>query len=156
FADVEERKKDLVPIKPIEKFTKDAIHEADEAYGIAKGDVVYLRDASGAGRSTAELLVTYRPRVVLKEGGLSDIADRILFEAEVPVGPADDVAMQEVDELAVARETDVAAVIEDWRERARQRRQQRKAEMVDSLINEHRAERDLDDLVPSREHSGKS
>jgi predicted RNase H-like nuclease (RuvC/YqgF family) len=156
FADVEERKKDLVPIKPIEKFTKDAIHEADEAYGIAKGDVVYLRDASGAGRSTAELLVTYRPRVVLKEGGLSDIADRILFEAEVPVGPADDVAMQEVDELAVARETDVAAVIEDWRERARQRRQQRKAEMVDSLINEHRAERDLDDLGPSREHSGKS
>ncbi|MFQ3294643.1 MAG: putative RNase H-like nuclease (RuvC/YqgF family) [Natrialbaceae archaeon] len=156
FADVEERKKDLVPIKPIEKFTKDAIHEADEAYGIAKGDVVYLRDASGAGRSTAELLVTYRPRVVLKEGGLSDIADRILFEAEVPVGPANDVAMQEVDELAVARETDVAAVIEDWRERARQRRQQRKAEMVDSLINEHRAERDLDDLVPSREHSGKS
>jgi predicted RNase H-like nuclease (RuvC/YqgF family) len=156
FADVEERKKDLVPIKPIEKFTKDAIHEADEAYGIAKGDVVYLRDASGAGRSTAELLVTYRPRVVLKEGGLSDIADRILFEAEVPVGPANDVAMQEVDELAVARETDVAAVIEDWRERARQRRQQRKAEMVDSLINEHRAERDLDDLGPSREHSGKS
>jgi hypothetical protein len=156
FADVEERKKDLVPVKPVDKFTKDAIREADEAYGIAKGDVVYLRDASGAGRSTAELLVEYEPRVVLKDGGLSDVADAILFDAEVPVGPAEDVAMQEVDELAVARESDVEAVIEDWHDRARKRRQRRKADMVDSLINEHRADRDLDDLIPSRSSSGKS
>jgi predicted RNase H-like nuclease (RuvC/YqgF family) len=154
FADVEERKKDLVPVKPIEKFTKDAIREADESYGLAEGDVVYLRDASGAGRSTAELLVQYRPRVVLKNGGLSDVADAILFDAEVPVGPADGVAMQEVDELAVARESDVEAVIEDWKERARNRRRRRKAEMVDSLINEHRADRDLDDLISSRSSSG--
>jgi hypothetical protein len=156
FADVEEQKKDLVPVKPVAKFTKDAIREADEAYGIAKGDVVYLRDASGAGRSTAELLVGYQPRVVLKDGGLSDVADRILFDAEVPVGPAEDVAMQEVDELAVARESDVEAVIEDWHERARNRRRRRKSDMVDSLINEHRADRDLDDLIPSRSSSGKS
>ncbi|AEH35877.1 DUF460 domain-containing protein [Halopiger xanaduensis] len=139
FSDVSAKKEGLVPVKVVEKFTKGAIREADEQYGIAPGDVVYLRDASGAGRSTAELLADFEPRVILKDGGLSEIADEILFDEEIPVGPADDVAMQEVDELAVAREDDVEAVIDDWHERARDRRLDRKAEMVDQLISEHRA-----------------
>ncbi|MFU8867978.1 DUF460 domain-containing protein [Natronococcus sp.] len=139
FSDVSAEKEGLVPVKVIEKFTKGAIREADEQYGIAAGDVVHLRDASGAGRSTAELLAGFEPRVVLKEGGLSDVADEILFETEIPVGPADDVAMQEVDELAVAREDDVEAVIDDWHDRAEKRTRDRKAEMVDQLISEHRA-----------------
>ncbi|ARS89471.1 DUF460 domain-containing protein [Natrarchaeobaculum aegyptiacum] len=139
FSDVSAKKEGLVPVKVIEKFTKGAIREADEQYGIAAGDVVYLRDASGAGRSTAELLAGFEPRVVLKDGGLSEIADEILFDEEIPVGPADDVAMQEVDELAVAREDDVEAVIDDWHERAQKRKLDRKAAMVDQLISEHRA-----------------
>jgi len=139
FSDVSAKKEGLVPVKVVEKFTKGAIREADEQYGIAAGDVVYVRDASGAGRSTAELLAEFEPRVILKEGGLSEIADEILFDAEIPVGPADDVAMQEVDELAVAREDDVEAVIDDWHERAEARRRDKKAAMVDQLISEHRA-----------------
>jgi predicted RNase H-like nuclease (RuvC/YqgF family) len=139
FADVAEAKSDLVPVKPIEQFTTDAIETAEAAYGIAPGDIVYLRDASGAGRSTAELLVEKEPRVVLREGGLSEQADRVLFENEVPVGPADDVAIQEVDELAVTRESDVEAVVDDWEARAEERRRERKEEELDRLISEHRA-----------------
>ncbi|MFC4439812.1 MULTISPECIES: DUF460 domain-containing protein [Natrialbaceae] len=139
FSDVSAEKEGLVPVKVIEKFTKGAIREADEQYGIAADDVVYLRDASGAGRSTAELLAEFEPRVILKDGGLSDVADDILFDSEIPVGPAGDVAMQEVDELAVAREDDVEAVIDDWHDRAEKRAHERKAAMVDQLISEHRA-----------------
>ncbi|WP_369684389.1 DUF460 domain-containing protein [Haloarchaeobius sp. HME9146] len=141
FADVSEKKKGLVPVKPVDKFTKDAIDAAHESYGLAKGDVVYLRDASGAGPSTAEKLVAHEPRVVIKDGGLSEAADQILFEHRIPVGPADDVAMQEVDELAVAREDDVKAVIADWEDRAEERKKSQKNEMVDQIISEHRAER---------------
>lgn len=139
FSDVSAKKEGLVPVKVVEKFTKGAIREADEQYGLASDDVVYLRDASGAGRSTAELLAGFEPRVILKDGGLSEVADEILFDEEIPVGPADDVAMQEVDELAVAREDDVEAVIDDWHDRAEERRRDRKASMVDQLISEHRA-----------------
>jgi uncharacterized protein len=139
FSDVSAKKEGLVPVKVVEKFTTGAIREADEQYGISAGDVVFLRDASGAGRSTAELLASFEPRVILKHGGLSEIADELLFEAEIPVGPADAVAMQEVDELAVAREDDVEAAIGDWHERAEQRRRDRNAAMVDQLISEHRA-----------------
>ncbi|GAB7019204.1 DUF460 domain-containing protein [Halostagnicola bangensis] len=139
FSDVSAKKEGLVPVKVIEQFTKGAIREADDQYGLAAGDVVYVRDASGAGKSTAELLASFEPRVILKDGGLSEAADRILFDADLPVGPAGDVAMQEVDELAVAREEDVEAVIDDWHERARDRRRDQKASMVDQLISEHRA-----------------
>jgi predicted RNase H-like nuclease (RuvC/YqgF family) len=140
FSDVSAKKEGLVPVKPVEEFTRAAIETAHETYGIAEGDVIYLRDAGGAGRSTAQKLVAFEPRVVLKNGGLSEVADRILFEHDVPVGPAEDVAMQEVDELAVAREDDVEAVIEDWEDRAEERRRDRTAETIDRIISEHRAE----------------
>jgi predicted RNase H-like nuclease (RuvC/YqgF family) len=139
FADVSEGR-DLVPVKVIEQFTRDAIDAADEAYGLAAGDVVYLRDASGAGRSTAERLAGVEPRIVLRDGNLSDAADEVLFDHDVPVAPAVDVTIQEVDELAVARESEVAAAIEDWERRADERSRERKSEMVDQIISEHRAE----------------
>jgi hypothetical protein len=139
FSDVSEGK-DLVSVKVIEQFTRDAIDTAAEAYGLAAGDVVYLRDASGAGRSTAERLAATEPRIVLRDGNLSDAADEILFEADVPVAPAADVTIQEVDELAVARESEVEAAIEDWEHRAEERSKERKSAMVDQIISEHRAE----------------
>jgi predicted RNase H-like nuclease (RuvC/YqgF family) len=140
FEDVD-REGNLTPVKVIEKFTVEAIESAHEAYGIADGDVVYFRDASGAGRRTAETLIDHEPRLVLRNGGISDVADRLLFEHDVPVAPAEQVTIQEVDELAVARETDVEAAIADWERRAEQRLRERNAEMVDELISEHRAER---------------
>jgi len=141
FADVSEKRRGLVPVKPVEQFTVDAIEAADEAYGLAKGDIILLRDATGAGRQTAERLAELRPRAVLKSGGLTDVSEEVLFEREVPFGPADTVATDEVDDLAVAREADVEAVIADWEDRAEVRRRDRNAEMVDRLISEHRADR---------------
>ncbi len=139
FADVSEKRAGLVSVKVVEQFTKDAIEAAEESFGLVEDDVILLRDASGAGRSTAERLAEVNPRVVLRNGGLSDVADRVLFEADIPVAPAEMVTVQEVDELAVARETEVEDAIEDWQERARERERERTGEMVDQLISEHRA-----------------
>jgi len=140
FADVSEKRSGLVPVKVVEQFTVGAIAAADESVGLVEDDVILLRDASGAGRSSARRLADVGPRLVLRSGGLSDVADRILFEQDVPVAPAEMVTVQEVDELAVARESEVEVAIEDWRERARERERRRSAEMVDRLISEHRAE----------------
>lgn len=139
FADVSEKKAGLVPVKVIEQFTTDDIERAQQSFGLAEDDVILLRDASGAGRSTAEKLADVNPKVVLRNGGLSDMADTVLFEADIPVAPAEMVTVQEVDELAVARESEVEAAIEDWKERAQERERERTGEMVDQLISEHRA-----------------
>lgn len=141
LGDVGGEGRDLVAVKPVDQFTVDAIETADDEYGIASGDVVYLRDASGAGRRTAELLAGFDPRVVLRSGGLSDAADEVLFDHEIPVGPADGVTIREVDELAIANESEVEAVIEDWAQRKEEREREQKETMVDSIISEHRADR---------------
>ncbi|XVH30289.1 DUF460 domain-containing protein [Haloferacaceae archaeon DSL9] len=132
--------RDLVPVKVIEQFTKGAIEAAAEEYGLAAGDVVYLRDASGAGRSTAERLATTEPKVVICGGGISDAADEVLFEHEIPYGPATDVHIQEIDELAIAKEPEVEAIIDDWHDRADEREKRASADMVDQIISEHRAD----------------
>ena len=141
FADVSDKRAGLVPVKMVEQFTTGAIERAHERFGLAEDDVILLRDASGAGRSTANRLAEFEPRVVLRNGQLSEMADRVLFDRDIPVAPAELVTVQEVDELAVARESDIDAAIEDWEERAVERARQQSTEMVDRLISEHRADR---------------
>ncbi len=140
FADVN-TENNLVPVKVVEQFTNGALDHTVDEYGIASGDVVYLRDASGAGRTTAERLAEFDPRVVVRSGNLSDVADEVLFEAGIPVAPADDVTIQEIDELAVAPESEIADAIDDWEERAEERRKEKQKSMVDQIISEHRAEK---------------
>jgi hypothetical protein len=67
------------------------------------------------------------------------VADEVLFDHGVPVGPVEDVTVREVDELAVARESEVAALVDDWERRAEDRRREENAELVDQIISEHRA-----------------
>ncbi|WP_229125002.1 DUF460 domain-containing protein [Halapricum desulfuricans] len=139
FADVSEKREGLVPVKIVEKFTTEAIRDADERFGLASGDVIMFRDATGAGRSTAERLADIDPRLVLRRGGLSDASDEVLFEQRVPVADAEEVTVQEVDELAVAREREVDAAIEEWNDWVAERKRERNQQMVDRLISEHRA-----------------
>jgi predicted RNase H-like nuclease (RuvC/YqgF family) len=139
FADISEKQQGLTSVKVVSQFTSGAIADAEERFGLVEDDVILFRDASGAGRSTAQRLAAIQPRLVLRSGGLSEEADRILFDHAVPVAPAEMVTVQEVDELAVARDEEVDAAIADWEERAEKRRRDRNVEMVDRLISEHRA-----------------
>jgi predicted RNase H-like nuclease (RuvC/YqgF family) len=132
--------RNLVSVKIVEQFTNRALDDAEEEVGLTRGDIIYFRDASGAGRSTAERVADIEPRAIIRGGGLSDAADEVLFEAGIPVGPADDVSIQEIDELAVVDDAEIEALIDDWEERAESREREQKASMVDELISEHRAD----------------
>jgi len=138
FNDVAEGQ-GLVSVKVVEQFTLDALDAADDAYGLVAGDAVYLRDASGAGRRTAERLADVEPRAVIRDGNLSDVADQILFDHGIPVVSADAVPVREVDELAVSDEAELEAAVDDWERRAERRRRDEKAERLDRIISEHRA-----------------
>jgi len=142
FGDIAEGR-GLASVKVVEQFTLDALEAADEAYGLVAGDVVYLRDASGAGRRTAERLAETEPRAVIRDGNLSGVADQVLFDHDVPVVPADAVPVREVDELAVAEESALDAALDDWEKRAERRRTAEKQEHLDQIISEHRAGRTL-------------
>ncbi|TQQ81936.1 DUF460 domain-containing protein [Halonotius roseus] len=132
--------RNLVSVKIVEQFTNRALDDAEEEVGLTRGDIIYFRDASGAGRSTAERVAEIEPRAIIRGGGLSDAADEVLFEAGIPVGSAEDVSIQEIDELAVVDDAEIEALIDDWEDRAESREREQKASMVDELISEHRAD----------------
>ena len=96
---------------------------------------------SAPGRATAERLAEFEPRVVLRTGNLSDVANEVLFEAGIPIAPVNGMTIQEIDELAIAREKEVQSAIADWEERAAERRKEEQKSMVDQIISEHRAEK---------------
>ncbi len=139
FAD--ELGDDYTVVKAVEEFTKTALDEAEEAFGLAEGDVILLEDASGAGRATAERLAETEPRLVLKHGAISTEADKVLFDADVPVADADGIEMRRIDEFGIMREGDVRDAVERWEEHAEERRLRRAEETVDELISEYRVER---------------
>jgi predicted RNase H-like nuclease (RuvC/YqgF family) len=139
FAD--ELGDDYAVVKAVNEFTKAALEDAQESFGLAEGDIILLEDASGAGHGTAEMLAETRPRLVLKNGEMSTEADRVLFDAEVPVGEADEVEMRRIDEFGIVREEDVHDAVERWESRAEKRRLKRAEETVDELISEYRVER---------------
>jgi len=139
FAD--ELGDDYAVVKAVEEFTKTALEDAENSFGLAEGDIVLLEDASGAGRATAERLAGTSPRLVLKNGGMSTEADRVLFDAGVPVAEADGIDMRRIDEFGIMREEDVRDAVERWDERAEERRLRRAEETVDELITEYRVER---------------
>jgi len=139
FAD--ELGDDYAVVKAVEEFTKTALEDAENSFGLAEGDVVLLEDASGAGRATAERLAATEPRLVLKNGAMSTEADRVLFEAGVPVAEASTVEMRRIDEFGVARDDDVRDAVERWEESAEERRLRRAQETVDELITEYRVGR---------------
>jgi len=135
----------FVSVKVVEQFTHEGLDATAAAVGLVAGDVVYLRDGSGAGRSTAERLAEVAPRLVIRDGGaLSTVADEVLFTASIPVCAAAAVPIQEVDDLAVARREDVTAAVDDWQADADARRREDRASMVDQIISEHRANGDVD------------
>jgi predicted RNase H-like nuclease (RuvC/YqgF family) len=133
----------LVSVKVVARLALGRVAAAGGACKLVAGDVVCLRDASGAGRRTAERLAETDPRVVIRNGNLSDVADQVLFDHDVPVVTADAVPVREVDELAVASEEAVAAALDDWERRAERRRKDEKQEHLDRIISEHRAGRTL-------------
>ena len=139
LADIDSERA-LVSVKRVEQFTHDGLDATVDAVGIVAGDVVYLRDGSGAGRSTAERLAELAPRLIIRDGGaLSAVADEVLFAASIPVCEAAAVPIQEVDDLAVARREDVTTAIDSWQAEAHARRRADRASMVDQIISEHRA-----------------
>jgi predicted RNase H-like nuclease (RuvC/YqgF family) len=76
-------------ITVIQAFSHDAILDADRKYGLKKGDVVYLKDGSGGGTSTAELLAKKGVVAVIYGKELSHFAADTFSQFDIPTFSTD-------------------------------------------------------------------
>lgn len=130
-----------VPVKIIATFTRESIQRTIEQYGIKRGDVVLLEDASGGGGSTAGLLAALGVRAVIISGDMSHAAEETLFREGVPVFGRDELHVQSADDVAVANPEDLDRALERWRRLYEERKKAAKEEWLETLIAEYRSER---------------
>ncbi len=136
-----EELKGLRRLKPLEAFSKEAVALASERWGLEKGDLVLLENASGGGRNTAEQLIARGVEAVITDSAMAVAVKEYFQESGIPVFSSQELPIQRIDGLPFVRPEDLEAARARWAEQMRARQAERQAERLESIIQEYRVER---------------
>lgn len=103
----------LTLLKPIEAFTREGLEKAFRLYGIKVGDIVFILDPSGGGRTTAERLAKRGVSAIILKGLMAHEALEVFERYHVPVIPADKVSIRWIDGLPYADPNEIKRIIKD-------------------------------------------
>ena len=128
-------------LKTVEAFSKEKIMAASERWGIEKGDMVLIADASGGGPNTADLLINREIEALIVGSEMSPTILEHFNDRGLPVFSANEVQIQRIDGIAFVNPDEVVAARARWAERMKTRQAEAKAEWLESMIQEYRVER---------------
>lgn len=128
-------------LKPVEAFSKEAVVSARERWSIGRGDLVLLGDASGGGPNTADLLVKMEVEAVISEGEMPREAEEYLNEKGVPVIMARNLELSHIDGIAFVNPKNLERARESWEEQMERQAKEKKAQWLESMIEEYRISR---------------
>ncbi|WP_462273235.1 DUF460 domain-containing protein [Methanohalophilus sp.] len=128
-----------IPVKVISSFSREAILNVADVYGLKKGDVVYFQDPSGGNASTAGLLADYSPKALIVPAEISYAAKEVFFEKSIPV--LQDLEIQKEGDFAVVSPKTLKIAIENWFGKADHWKKEKEEEKLKSLVDEYRSER---------------
>jgi len=132
-------------VKEVTSFSRDSLIEAADRLGIVKGDVVLLQDASGGGPSAADLLIEMEVEAVIAGTDMDPKVEGHLMDGGIPVLSIREVPVKRVTGVAIFDPRDLEEAKGGWGERRRERAARRKAEWLEGMIQEYRAERRKDE-----------
>jgi|Deesub1362A_J573_1020465.scaffolds.fasta_scaffold00363_26 hypothetical protein len=90
-------------IKCLRKFTKDEIERVEREMGPIRGEIIYIEDVSGGGKTTAEMLIEREVKTVIAGNDMSHIPRQLLEDAKIPIIKKDDVEIEVGEGFAVVR-----------------------------------------------------
>lgn len=128
-------------LKGLETFSKEAIAAASERWGIEKGDVMLLEDASGGGPNTADLLVERGIKAVITDSDMAPAVREYFSENGIPVFSSKEVQIQRVNGVPFIKPEDVEAGLVTWKEQMKLRQAERKADWLEGMLRDYRVER---------------
>ncbi len=140
-AEVIEETRGLQRLKPLKAFTRESILLAAEQYYLEKGDLVFLEDASGGGKSTVELLREKGIAGVVAEGEMSPVVHEHFLEMGIPIFYRKNLPVQMINNMPFVRAKDAAAASAAWEDEMKDRLARLQAERLESLFQEYRVER---------------
>jgi len=121
-------------IKLLKKFAKDEIERLEREAGILEGDIIYISDPSGAGKSNAEYLCSKRIRAIIAERGMSHLALSIFDEEGIPVIEPGEVEIEVSDDIAVINSEKFEEV---YAQRMKEI-EKKKAESIEKLVLDYK------------------
>ncbi len=135
-------KPELELVKVLQKFTREEVLSAKERLRLGEGDVVYIADTSGAGKSAAEELAALRPRAVIADLHRASHLAREALEGVVVIEP-EEIELRRVGEFAVAERRALEELIEKRRAELEAEQTAKLESWLERLIQDYRTEREL-------------
>jgi predicted RNase H-like nuclease (RuvC/YqgF family) len=133
--------KGLRRLAHLEAFSKEAVAFALEQKRVGQSDLVFLEDASGGGKNTAELLVEQGIAGIITDSDMAPAVREHFLERGIPVFSSKELPVQRIDGLPFVRPEDVDAAQARWEDQMKARQAKRQAEHLESIFQEYRVER---------------
>lgn len=149
-----EEVKGLRRLKLLEAFSREAVASAQERWGLEEGDMVLLQDASGGGRSAADLLIEKGIEAVITDSEMIPAVREHFYEKGIPVFSSRELPVQLIDNLPFVRPEDVDAARARWAEQMKERQAAHQVERLESIIQEYRVERKKEEKRKQKLASG--
>lgn len=136
-----EEAKGMRRLKMLDAFSREAVASAQERWGLEAGDIVLLLDASGGGRTAADLLIERGIGAVVTDSEMVPAVREHFYEKGIPVFSRLELPVQMIDNLPFIRPQDLDAATARWKEQMKELQAARQAERLESIIQEYRVER---------------
>jgi hypothetical protein len=127
-------------IKMLKKFTKEEIEKLKNELGIQSGDVVFISDSSGGGKSNAEQLCAKKIKAVIIASEMSHLAMSVFEEKDIPVVDARDVDTEFCEDMAIINSEKFEKV---YKAKLNEM-QKKKVEKLEKLLQEYKNKREME------------
>jgi predicted RNase H-like nuclease (RuvC/YqgF family) len=136
-----ELSKKVVPVKIIEKFTKEGLKDACDYWNIQKNDVVFLKNSKGGGSHTASLISQRGVQAVLIQDKMSHQAREVFEENMIPLLTVQKKDLKMIDKFAVIKVDVYAQKISEWNIHVKNKLAKEDRKKLLNIIDEYRAKR---------------
>jgi len=134
-----------LPVKVLNHFSKEEIRALDDRFGIESDDVIYLKDSSGGGTSTARELIDKGVEAVIIDERMSHLAEEEFTNAHIPVFSADEVKLKALGNFGVIDKDKFEAACTRWKTQRRLAEAKFIKKQLEYIIEEYKEKRIKDE-----------
>ncbi len=130
-----------LPVKVLPHFSKEDIKALDHKIGIQSDDIIYLKDSSGGGTTTARELIVKGIRAVVTHERMSHLAEEEFTKARIPVFSSEELNLKSLGNFGVIDKDQFESVYSHWKTRTELKEAKLMEEQLKVIIEEYKGER---------------
>jgi len=127
-------------VKVLDYFTREEIRNLDTKFKIKRGDIVYIKDPSGGGGSTAELLVEKQIKALIVEdaGRMSHNAKDVFENESIPLL---NLNTKIVENFGIVDKKEFQDACFEWKTKTKIKTAEKKERWLNKLLKDYKKER---------------